>query len=240
MSLREEYTGVTAAKTAAADPLNAPLSKAATDIAHDLRVMRRTVEAQSGRGLKRFFAGLKAGRPCGERDPDAKTVSFYLGKKTIELSESYWSSTREVAEELKQTVGAHLYGADYIEAHLSPRAEYHYEGKLCRAATEKVKNLQPAYLSQARGLPAYAEIHALCADPNVDIRVELVLEHGIGHKKDIFEPGGGYTWERGADKARATINVAMRLYLNEPYSASSDAAFFAAKKPPVAAIVPRA
>lgn len=230
MSLRQQYAGVTTAQNVAADPLNAPLSKVAADIAHDLRFMARAVEVQGQTGLKRFFAGLKAGRPRGARNTDTNTLSFSLGGNTITINESYWGAMREVAEDLNKTVGAHLYGPDYTPGHLSPRSEYKYEDRLRRVAGEKTKSLQTSYLTQARALPPYAEIHALCADPAVDIRVELVVEDVIGHKDEIRNGGGGYSWDAAKDKASTTLQVAVRLYLNEPYSASSDAAFFAEKK----------
>jgi hypothetical protein len=221
MSLRDLYTTAAHAEADGNHPLTKPLNRALADLRHDLKFIAKATEAGGNKGLTRFFAGLKAGGSKGRREDNV--LVFKLDETTLDIQERYWSAAQKAADELRNTVGAHLHGASYVEAHLSPRAEHIYEGMLRRAAHEAAQEKLRRLRRDARDLSAYRTIHEACGDSRVDMRVELSVDVNIGHKEDIRQKGGGYTWDGNVDSATTRLTTSLRVYLDQPFSASTDA-----------------
>lgn len=225
MSLREEYTGLAAKEAEARNPLSAPLETAAGNLQHDLRFMAQAVCLQNKSPARRFFAALRAGGPRGTRDPEANTLTFPLSAQRETLKGvSYWSSFREATDSIKGTWGYSVFGQRYMDQAQNEQTQFMLENNIRRAARERAEELQQALLAEARQCSAYSRIHALCANPDVDMRVELVaIGPEVGHKQNVNQSGAGYAINRDGDTVQVEFRLALRVFMGEGYAASSDA-----------------
>lgn len=235
MSLREEYTGIAAKEAEARNPMSAMLETAAANLQHDLRFMAQAVCLQGKSPARRFFAALRNGGPRGTRDPEANTLTFPLGARRETLKGvSYWSSFREATASIKGTWGYSVFGQRYMDQAQSEQTQFMLENSIRAAARTRAREMQDGMLADARQCSAYARIHALCADPEVDMRVELVaLAPEVGHKQNVNQSGAGYAINRDGDTVQVEFRLALRVFMGEAYAASSDAKRMA--KPAVAA-----
>lgn len=236
MSLRETYADLSAREKQVRDPLTAPLQKVAADLAHDLKVLERTAAAADAKGLRRFFSGLLAARLRATRDVDAGTLTYdFCQRREVVKGVSHNDAIRLAGNELRTHFGYSLGGEDYLRAHVKERSIYTHECETRRVAALVHTQVLAEVLKQLRSLDAYRALHALCADPQVDMRIEAVVEYNIGHKRDIHGNGGGYSWNWKSDKTTVPFALRIRIHAGEAYSASTDAKLFAPAATSVAA-----
>lgn len=234
MLLRPHLAYPAATPAAPAHPMAQPLERALARLSHDMALLRDSATQDKPQSkLARLFARFTQKRLSGQLDPEQNTLTYVLKSASFQAQESYWTAATIAKEELKNTVGAKVYGESFIEARLSPRAERIYEERLRRCAQRHNGEKTQSVLNNLRDVPAWQSLQAACADAANNVRIELVVESRIGAKDDILAAGGGYTWDSREGHALVDYKVSARVYLNEPYSAST-------AKPAARAAAPKA
>ena len=203
MPLRDTYKHHAQARQTAA--LVKKMQAATADIARDILIINQRTSAK---GLQRLFAPLATGFLSGAWSSEDNTLSYTMVRDEVALDHINYSrilaATRATHKDSMMTE-CKAVAIDDIEKHYLPAARLHI-----------VATMMIRHGAALRDHAAYRALHAACADPTVDRRVELAVTATDSHDvRDYFIGINGVV--------TATPRLQVRIYLDQPYRASSDA-----------------
>lgn len=210
MSLRDTYTQHAHERQTATQVKKL---RAATDaLVSDIDIVSQRVSAK---GLKSLFAPLTTGMLTGEWSRENNTLSYTLVRDEVKVDSINYNTV------LANTRAAHR---DWMMVECKSAANDEIEKRhLPNARLRIAETMISRHGGALRSHEAYRALHRACADPSVDMRVELVValtdsENLRTRFKDIrdyfTDIAGGVT---------ATPRLQVRVYLDQPYRASSEA-----------------
>lgn len=187
--------------------------QAATDaLVRDVDIVNQRVSA---RGLKGLFSPLSTGFLSGTWDRAHNTLSYTLVRDEVKLDGiSYNTIFANTRASHRDWMYAECKSAtkDAIEKRYLPNARLHI-------ASEMMER----HGNALRSHDAYRALHQACADPSIDMRVELVVAATDGESlRERFKDVQDYFIDIGGS-VTATPRLQVRIYLDQPYRASSDA-----------------
>ncbi len=218
MSLRDIYTQH--AHERQIGVLVKKMQSATDGLLRDIDIVNQRV---SCKGIKGLFAPLTTGMLGGEWSRENNTLSYTLVRDEVPVDEINYNTV------LANTRAAHR---DWMFAECKYAANDEIEKRyLPNARLRIAEEMMKRHGNALRGHDAYRALHQACAEPSIDMRVELVVaatdsEHLRSRFKDIRD----YYTDIGG-KVVATPRLQVRVYLDQPYRASSDAALGARQQP---------
>lgn len=201
MSLRNDYTQT--ASTAATRRLQS-VSKT---LAHDLVVVRERAKA---RGLSGVFASLKAGMLSGSWSRKDNTLTYMLASEDVALN--HINYTRILADIRKNNrdwmlVECKSAAMDEIISRRLPRARAQIESEVFARHAQAVESN-----------PAYGVIQALCSDPSIDVKMELVVASTASGTAARAREGFDFFINLDGSVV-ASPRLQLRISLDQPYEA---------------------
>lgn len=236
MSFRQEYAATAVRNIENLNPMANPLARTLKDLPADIARLRHFLpeqDQQTGKSgklaafAKKLFSRNSPRGLRGHYNSSNNTLSYDLILVNREQSHrSDPSCYSEVAERLRQSMGAHLYGDAYVSRQASVQTDQMYTRIVNDAAQKTAQAALSELRGQAVGLQDYRGIHDVCAGSDVDCRIELVTEVK--------------SWQRTGDSSRTVATILLRavVYLDQPYEASSDRVRFEKTKSTLAASTP--
>lgn len=186
------------------------MTAATAALVSDIGIVKRRAAAT---GLKALFAPLATGLLSGTWSRENNTLSYTLVRDQVDCGVNYnrlLAATRAAHRDWMREE-CRFHAAEQIETRYLPNARLHISSTMM----ERHGNALLAH-------DAYRALHRLCADPAVDVRVELVVAAASGenHRARFSDMQDYYVDIDG--KVVATPRLQVRLYLDQPYSASTD------------------
>lgn len=209
MTLRDTYS-----RHAHERQLSALVKKmqgAADEVINDIDIINRRVSMS---GIKGLFAPLATGRLKGEWSRDHNTLSYRLVRDEVDTGLNYTTLLARMRSQHRDwmLVECKSKTNEDLERYHLPAARLHITAEMM----ERHGNAMRTHAS-------YKALHEICADPSIDMRVELVVAatDGEGARARFRDMLDYYSDISG--KVVATPRLEARIYLDQPYRASTDA-----------------
>ncbi len=218
MSLRDIYSQHAHERQTGA--LVKKMAAATTALVRDIDIVNQRIGA---RGLKGLFSPLSTGFLTGTWERENNTLSYTLVRDEVKLDNiSYNTIFANTRASHRDWMFAECKAAtkDAIEKRYLPNARLYI-----------VSEMMERHGNALRNEDAYRALHQACADPSIDMRVELVVAATDGENlRTRFKDVQDYFIDIGGS-VTATPRLQVRIYLDQPYRASTDAALGAKAAP---------
>ena len=210
MSLRDTYSHHAHERQLGA--LVKKMQASTSALVRDVDIVNQRIGAK---GLKGLFSPISTGFLSGNWDRANNTLSYTLVRDEVKLDFSYKTIFANTRASHRDWLFAECKSAanDAIEKRYLPNARIYIASEMMERHGNPLRSQE-----------AYRALHQACADPSIDMRVELVVAATDGENlRERFKDIQDYFIDISGS-VTATPRLQVRIYLDQPYRASTDAA----------------